>query len=452
MDQLNKLTSFPYNQVLVLGLAKSGEAAAKLLNSSGVSVRVNDQKPFPENPQAQSLHHEGIEVITGGHPLSVLEDVDYVVKNPGIPYTNPIVEAATERGIPVVTEVELAYMLHEGPIVAITGSNGKTTTTTLVYEMLKRSKKPVALAGNIGKVSCEVAQNTIPEETMVMELSSFQLLGTETFKPNVSVFLNLYEAHLDYHKTMEHYGQSKAKIVTNQTPQDYAVYNADHIEVRALVQKTQAQTIPFSLLSKQPEGVWTDGTSIFYKDTFIMKQDDILLEGEHNLENTMAAIAASLLAGATIEGVRKVLTTFTGVEHRLQYVKDVKGRRFFNDSKATNMLAAQKALNAFSEPTIWLAGGLDRGQSFEELAPLMKHVKAMVVFGETGEKLREFGTKNGIETILMVDNVKQAAEEAYRISAEQDVILLSPACASWDQYKTFEERGNMFVKAVHTLE
>ncbi|GGD19040.1 UDP-N-acetylmuramoyl-L-alanine--D-glutamate ligase [Pontibacillus salipaludis] len=449
---MNKLTSFPYNQVLVLGLAKSGEAAAKLLNSSGVSVRVNDQKPFSENPQAQSLYNEGIEVVTGGHPLSVLDGIDYVVKNPGIPYTNPIIETAVERGVPVVTEIELAYMLHEGQIVAITGSNGKTTTTTLVYEMLSNSKKPVALAGNIGKVSCEVAQKTSPEETMVMELSSFQLLGTETFKPDVSVFLNLYEAHLDYHKTMEHYGQSKAKIFANQTSQDYAVYNADHQEVCKLVQQTKAQTIPFSLISKQPDGIWTDGTSIYYKDAFIIKQNEILLEGDHNLENTMAAIAASLLAGATVEGIREVLTTFTGVEHRLQYVKDVKGRRFFNDSKATNILAAQKALNAFSEPTIWLAGGLDRGQSFEELDPSMEHVKAMVVFGETGEKLRDFGTKNGIETILMVDNVKQAAEEAYRISAEQDVILLSPACASWDQYKTFEERGNMFVRAVHTLE
>lgn len=449
---MNKLTSFPYNQVLVLGLAKSGAAAAKLLHKSGISVRVNDQQAFEDNTEAQTLHNEGIEVVTGGHPLSVLDGVDYVVKNPGIPYHNPIVEAALEKGLPVVTEVELAYMLHKGPIVAITGSNGKTTTTTLVYEMIEKSKRPVALAGNIGKVSCEVAQHTTSDETMVMELSSFQLLGTETFKPEISVFLNLYEAHLDYHKTMEHYGQSKANIFRNQTSEDYAIFNADHTEVLKLSEQIQAKKVPFSLCSKQPDGVWCDEDSIYYKDTLVIKRNEVILEGEHNLENTMAAVAAALLAGATLEGIREVLSTFTGVKHRLQYVKEVRQRRFFNDSKATNVLATEKALGAFQNPTIWLAGGLDRGQSFEGLVPYMKNVKAMVVFGETAQKLRDFGNQNGIETIFMVDNVKQAAEKAYRISAEQDVILLSPACASWDQYKTFEERGNMFVEAVHTLE
>jgi len=221
---MKTLENFPYQHVLVLGLAKSGEAAATLLHDSDIPVRVNDQKPFEENPQAKALSEKGIEVVTGGHPLSVLDDIDYVVKNPGIPYTNPIVEEAEKRDLPVVTEVELAYRLSNGPIVGITGSNGKTTTTTLAYEMLRESGEPVKIAGNIGNVACEVAQTTTEEDTLVIELSSFQLIGTEEFKPHIAVFLNLYEAHLDYHKTMEHYGYSKSQVFMNQDENDYVYY------------------------------------------------------------------------------------------------------------------------------------------------------------------------------------------------------------------------------------
>ncbi|MFC0524044.1 UDP-N-acetylmuramoyl-L-alanine--D-glutamate ligase [Pontibacillus salicampi] len=449
---MKTLTHFPYKHVLVLGLAKSGEAAARLLHQSGVQVRINDQKPFTENPKAQSLQELGMEVITGGHPPSVLDDIEYVVKNPGIPYSNPIVDEALKRRIPVVTEVELAYMLHEGNLVGITGSNGKTTTTTLVYEMLKASQSPAALAGNIGNVSCEVAQDTTNEETMVLELSSFQLLGTETFRPHVGIFLNLYEAHLDYHGTMDDYGQAKAKLFANQSEQDYLIYNQDQEDVVNLIQHASSVLVPFSKQERLiEEGIWIDDSHLYYKDRSIIPLQNIKLAGQHNLENIMASVGAALLSGGTISGIRQVLQTFTGVKHRMQFVKEVNKRRFYNDSKATNILATKNALEAFSSPTILLAGGLDRGNDLEDLTPYLKHVKAMVLFGETATKFEQLAKDNGIDTHIMVDNVKQAAEEAYHLSAPGDVILLSPACASWDQYRTFEERGDMFMDAVHTL-
>lgn len=448
---MNLLKDFHYQHVLILGLAKSGEAAANLLHNSGVKIRVNDQKPFDENAQAQALQEKGIEVVTGSHPLSVLDDIDYIVKNPGIPYTNPIVQEAEVRGIPVVTEVELAGLLAKGPILGITGSNGKTTTTTLAYEMLVRSERPAKIAGNIGLVASEVAQSIEKGEALVIELSSFQLLGTKTFKPHVAIFLNLYEAHLDYHKTMEHYGYSKSQLFANQDEKDFLIYNADDQAVTSLVGKAKSKLIPFSNKEKLPNGVWHDEEYLYYKNEKIIARTDIMLVGEHNLENIMASVAAAKLLGATNEGIKEVLATFTGVKHRMQFVKEVNGRRFYNDSKATNTLATSKALTSFHEPTILLAGGLDRGNSFDDLSPYLKKVKAMVLFGETAPKLKQLATENGIETIKMVDNVKQATEVAYQHSKDGDVILLSPACASWDQYRTFEERGDMFMDAVHTI-
>ncbi|KGX93262.1 UDP-N-acetylmuramoyl-L-alanyl-D-glutamate synthetase [Pontibacillus halophilus JSM 076056 = DSM 19796] len=448
---MNRLNQFPYQHALVLGLAKSGQAAAEILHSNGVQVRVNDQKPFEENEQAQSLHEQGMDVVTGAHPLSVLDDVQVVVKNPGIPYDNPIVVEAVHRGLPILTEVELVNYLHDGPIVAITGSNGKTTTTTLVYEMLKQSGKNVHIAGNIGQVASKVALHTEKDDILVIELSSFQLLGTEAFHPTVSVFLNLFEAHLDYHKTMEHYGDSKAMIFRNQTEEDWVVYNEENEYVRKLANKARAKKVPFSSVNPIKDGVWADDFHIYVQDEPIVAKEQILLEGTHNLENIMAASQAAKLVGATNEGIQQVLATFTGVKHRFQFVCEIEGRRFFNDSKATNILATTKALAAFHTPTILLAGGLDRGNEFDELAPYLKHVTAMVLFGETAEKLQRVGEEQGIKTIVQVDNVKQAAETAFDISEEGDVILLSPACASWDQYRTFEERGDMFMDAVHTL-
>jgi len=449
---LKKLDNFPYQHVLVLGLARSGTAAAKILLKNDRNVRVNDLQLTEKSTVVQDLTSLGAEIVLGSHPLSVLDGVEIVVKNPGIPYDNPVLVEAAKRDIPIVTEIEIAYQLVPGPLIGITGSNGKTTTTTLTTEMLKQSNQPVTVAGNIGVVATEAAQDLTEEERFVLELSSFQLQGTKNFRPTIAIILNLFQAHLDYHKTFENYKQAKFNIFKNQTEEDYLIYNADDSDIVEALGEAKGRLIPFSTTKKVTTGAWTDGTAIYFLNEKVIELDKVVLVGRHNLENILAAIAAAKLAGATNEGIEKVLTTFTGVKHRLQYVKTVNGRMFYNDSKATNMLATEKALSAFTKPTILLAGGLDRGDDLTELLPHLEHVKGIISFGETKEKFRELAKKADLPLVLTASDIEDAVIQAYRHSEEGDVILLSPACASWDQYRTFEERGDMFIQAVHTLE
>ncbi|RDW17925.1 UDP-N-acetylmuramoyl-L-alanine--D-glutamate ligase [Oceanobacillus chungangensis] len=448
---MKKLNDFPFSHALVLGLAKSGTAAAKVLLANDKKVRVNDRNATKEDEVVMQLQALGAEVIVGEHPLEVLDDIEIIVKNPGIPYENPIIVEAERRNIPIITEIEIAYSLVEGSIIGITGSNGKTTTTTLVTEMLEKSNQPVKVAGNIGIVAIDAAQSLKKEETLVLELSSFQLLGINKFRPKIAVLLNIFEAHLDYHKTMEHYVQAKCNIFKQQTSDDYLVYNADDPVITDAVRHAKALLIPFSTKRNLENGAWIDDEWIYFKDEKVMKLNEVVLVGDHNIENILAAVAAAKLDGATNEGIRKVLTTFSGVKHRLQYIDTIDGRLFYNDSKATNLLATQKALTAFKQPTILLAGGLDRGNEFTDLLPYLSSVKAMVLFGQTKGKLQELGHQAGIETMELVENVDEAVKKAYAISNAGDVILLSPSCASWDQYRTFEERGDMFIQAVHKL-
>lgn len=448
---MRKLENFPYQQVLVLGLAKSGTAAAKTLLRNGMKVRVNDKQLSEKSTIVQDLVALGAEMVLGSHPLSVLEGIEIVVKNPGISYENPVLVEAMKRKIPIVTEIEIAYQLVPELLIGITGSNGKTTTTTLTTSMLQESNRPVKVAGNIGIVATEAAENLAEQEALVLELSSFQLQGTIAFRPNIAVILNVFQAHLDYHKTLENYKQAKFNIFRNQTEEDFLIYNADDDEIEEQVKTARAKLIPFSTTKKLEEGVWTDGTSVYFLDEKVIDLEKIVLVGNHNLENILAAVAAAKLAGATNEGIERVLTTFTGVKHRLQFVDKVHGRLFYNDSKATNMLATEKALAAFKQPTILLAGGLDRGDDLSELIPHFKHVKGLVSFGETKEKLEKVAEEANVPIILNAENVEEAVKVAYEHSEENDVILLSPACASWDQYRTFEERGDMFIQAVHKL-
>jgi UDP-N-acetylmuramoylalanine--D-glutamate ligase len=443
---------FTDKHILIVGLAKSGFAAAKLLHSFGANIIVNDKQPRQGNIEAEQLEQLGITVECGGHPLSLLENkIDFLVKNPGIPYSNPLVEEAVKRGLPVYTEVEIAGLIADASIIAITGSNGKTTTTTLIGDMLKNNEKNPIVAGNIGTVFSEVAAKSTENDILVAELSSFQLMGTERFKPQISVFLNLFEAHLDYHGSMDEYGRAKAKVTENQDADDYVVFNADDLHVSELMKSSKAKHVPFSVKRHIKDGAYIHDDALYFQENKIINLKDIVLPGEHNLSNIMAAVSASILAGATIEQINTVLTTFAGVAHRLQYVGDVNGRRFYNDSKATNILATKAALSAFDSPVVLLAGGLDRGNEFDDLIPSLKNVKVLVTFGQTSEKMAEAGRQAGIETIKRADNVEEAVPLAYSHSNDGDVILLSPACASWDQYKTFEQRGDMFINSVHKL-
>ena len=449
---MRKLTNFPYQNVLVLGLAKSGSAAAKLLLQNGVHVRVNDYEANEEATLIMKLKNKGADVVVGSHPLSVLDGIDVIVKNPGIPYDNILIVEAEKRNIPVITEIELAGLLaNDNEIIGITGSNGKTTTSTLIAKMLAMGNKKVQLAGNIGVVATDIAEQLGENEKLVLELSSFQLLGIQSFRPHVAVLLNLFDAHLDYHGSIANYIEAKTNVFKNQTESDFLIYNADDARVHEVVKQAKSILVPFSVSKKHLSGGWIQNNAIYFKDEEIMSLHDIVLVGEHNLENILAAVSVAIISGATKEDIQSVLKTFSGVKHRLQFVANIDNRLFYNDSKATNILATQKALQSFKQPTILLAGGLDRGNSFESLLPFLTNVKAMVVFGETAEKLKDLAKEANIERVQKVKNVREAANTAYQMSKEGDIILLSPACASWDQYKTFEERGDMFIQAVHIL-
>lgn len=443
---------FEQKNVIVLGLAKSGYNAALLLHKLGANVVVNDGKTPEDMSDVMHLQQLGMEVITGTHPDNlVTSNIDYLVKNPGISYDNKIVQQAISLNIPVLTDVELAYLVSLAPIVSITGSNGKTTTTTLVAEMLKKSPqyKEVCLAGNIGIPATTVAQNVTADDLIVMEMSSFQLMGIQQFRPKIAVIVNIYEAHLDYHLTRENYVEAKLNMIANQTADDYLVLNGDLSESYEFAKRSKAKVLYFS---KDNENA-----SIFVKDGWIVVQGErvfpvtsIQLAGSHNLENVLAATLVAKLLGQTNDEIEQVVSAFQGVAHRCQFVGEVNGRRFYNDSKATNILATQMALKGFDKNVVLIAGGLDRGNDFEELEPSLQPVKQMVVYGESKQKLAVSAQRQHIP-VVVVDTLEEAVKVAYEQSAINDVILFSPACASWDQYDNFEKRGEHFVQLVKVL-
>ena len=447
---------FEHKRVLVIGLAKSGVAVAKLLLHQGAIVTVNDRIPLEENPDAKSLIEEGIRVLAGSHPVDLLEEhFDFVVKNPGIPYHNCMVEAAMKKGIPVYTEVEIAYQLLEGLLIGITGSNGKTTTTTLASLMLKESfpKREVYAAGNIGIPLSQLVEQSTKEDIYVSELSSFQLMGIDQFKPKIACIVNIFSAHLDYHGTREEYIEAKLQLTKNQTEDDYLVYNADYPELITLIEgHTKATLVPFSRKTVLEFGACVEGDYICFNGEKVIPVSTIQVPGTQNVENVLAAVAISKLAGATNEGIKKAVQNFHGVKHRTQFVKEVNKRRFYNDSKATNIIATQTALRSFTNQSVVLiAGGLDRGNGFDELVPDLKAVSGIVLYGETKEKLQEAAKVAGIPVIEIVNTLEEATKKAYAISKEDDIILLSPACASWDQFKSFEIRGDEFIQVVENL-
>ncbi|AVK63258.1 UDP-N-acetylmuramoyl-L-alanine--D-glutamate ligase [Lactobacillus sp. CBA3606] len=452
---MKSVEQYRNQKVLVLGLAKSGMNAARLLHQLGAFVTVNDKKEFDNNPDAQELLSDGIKVITGGHPLSLLdEDFKIVVKNPGIPYTNPIVAGALAKHIPVITEVELASQILAGELIGVTGTNGKTTTTTLIAMMLNQRQNAgkAYVAGNIGVPASAVAQKALPTDTMVTELSSFMLVGIQTLHPHIAVITNIYSTHLDYHGSRANYVKAKMRITENQTAADYLVINWDSEEWRTLSQQSAAQVVPFSRQGNSKAGAYEQDGQLYFKDELIMAAKDIKIPGDHNVENALAAIAVAKLQQVPTAGIVQVLKTFSGVRHRTQYVETYQGRQFYNDSKATNIVATEMALKGFDQPVILLAGGLDRGNTFEKLAPALKaHVKALIVFGETADKMTAAGKLAGIPTIEATENCETSVPVAWRLSAPGDIIMLSPACASWDQYPNFEIRGDRYIKAIEQV-
>ena len=445
------IDQFKNKKVLVLGLAKSGESAACLLDKLGAIVTVNDGKPFEDNPAAQSLLEEGIKVITGGHPLELLdEEFALMVKNPGIPYNNPMIEKALTKGIPVLTEVELAYLISEAPIVGITGSNGKTTTTTMIGDVLTVAGQHGLLSGNIGYPASQVAQTASDKDTLVMELSSFQLMGVQEFHPEIAVITNLMPTHIDYHGSFEEYVAAKWNIQNKMTAADFLVLNFNQDLAKELSSKTQATVVPFSTLEKV-DGAYLEDGQLYFRGEVVMAASEIGVPGSHNVENALATIAVAKLRGVDNQTIKETLSAFGGVKHRLQFVDEIKGVKFYNDSKSTNILATQKALSGFdNSKVILIAGGLDRGNEFDELVPDITGLKKMVILGQSAERVKRAADKASVSYVDATD-IADATRKAYEFATQGDVVLLSPANASWDMYANFEVRGDLFIDTVAEL-
>ncbi|MDR6551378.1 UDP-N-acetylmuramoyl-L-alanine--D-glutamate ligase [Paenibacillus qinlingensis] len=454
-------------EVVVLGLARSGVAAAKLFHQKGAIVTVNDKKDRSACPEADELEALGISVVCGFHPESLVHDgVALVVKNPGIPYSVDPIRKAEALGIEVVTEVEVAYQFCEAPIIGITGSNGKTTTTTLIGLMLDKAGLKPVVAGNIGRALTEAAPEVTAENWMVVELSSFQLKGTTAFRPNIALFLNLYETHLDYHGNIEDYIASKAKIFENQTDSDTAILNWDDEVCRRLVPTIKAKQLHFSLQEKLALGAYMDAETncLVYANgqgdvQTILPADEMGIPGSFNVGNALAAALAAITAGVELTTIAEVLRNFEGVEHRLELVRELDGVTFYNNSKSTNASATIKTIEVFKQPVVLIAGGLDRGSDYMELLPILREqVKGVVSLGQTKEKIKHIAELAGISKVQTVDTAKDAADAvsqavqlAWQMSEGGDIVLLSPACASWDMFPSYEDRGRMFKESVHNL-
>lgn len=441
---------FENKKVFILGMARSGYECAKLLSHYHNDILLTDMQE-QDSDHVIELNNLGINVVITDKPLDLLDNTyDVVVKNPGIKPNHEIVIKAKELGIPVVTEIEVAYYFKPDSVkvVAVTGSNGKTTTTTLIYEMLKKAGLPVKLGGNIGYPVCSLVENTLDNDIWVLEISGQQLHDINNFKPDISVLTNLSSVHLDYFGNYENYIASKCQIFKNQSSNDLALLNFDNEDVVNSTKNILSKKIYFS--SKNKSDLYLKDGAIYYFDEKIIELNDIRVKGNHNYENIMCAIGVCKYFNVDNKYIYDVLSTFNGVEHRIEFVRNVLGRNFYNDSKATNVKSTEIALSAFNSPTILLMGGLDRGHSFDELKDYLGNTKYIICFGETKNRIRDFAEQMGIDC-MSVDSINDAVTLSYSLSEPGDTILLSPACASWDQYKCFEDRGNDFKKCVNKL-
>jgi UDP-N-acetylmuramoylalanine--D-glutamate ligase len=460
-------STYRNKNILILGLAKSGVAAARLFHHYGAHVIVNDAKPRAQCHEAEQLELLGITVICGSHPRELVHhDVSLIVKNPGIPYSVDPIMHAIQLGIEIVSEIEVAYQMTQAPIIGITGSNGKTTTTTLIGLILTEAGRNPLVAGNIGRALTDAVLEVSANQWLVAELSSFQLKGTSQFRPRIAVLLNLYDTHLDYHGSLEDYMASKKRIFLNQTSDDIAVLNADDLFCQSLRAELRAKVMPFSLTQSLTYGVFLEAESgyIVFRDENskrvpFMLAKELGIRGQFNIENAMAAICVALALKVEISEINQVLREFHGVEHRLEFVRELHGVKFYNNSKATNPAATIKSIEAFEEPIVLIAGGLDRGSDYMELLPIFqKRIKAIVTLGQTNEKLKKIAELAFVPSIVTVDAdteaelvIEKAVQLAKQHSSQGDVVLLSPACASWDMFSSYEQRGSMFKRFVNKL-
>lgn len=443
---------FKNKKILILGMARSGYEAAKLLAKRGNKVILNDIKTDQDAAKLDELKDLGVNIILGEHPADLLDETfDYLIKNPGVPIDHMYVLKAREIGIEVINEVEMAYRLmpKDVKLVAITGTNGKTTTTTLIYEMLKLSGKRAHLTGNIGYPLCGFLDKLKKDDIIVMETSCQQLENLTEFNPDIAIMTNLSEAHIDFLKTYDNYKRVKAKIFQNHTKNNIAILNIESDDVLE-VTKNIKSTVKYFSSKKDINGCYIKDDSIYYYDEKVVDLRDIRLIGTHNYENVMAAIMVVKELGVENDIIISLLKEFKGVEHRIEFVKELKGIKFYNDSKATNIKATQTALLSFNTPLILLLGGMERGQSFEDLSDYLTNVKLIIAYGECKKRIEEFANQMNIE-VKVVDFLENATRLAYEMAQEGDTVLLSPTAASWDQYRCFEDRGMEYKNIINNL-
>ena len=444
---------FENKKIFILGMARSGYEAARVLSKRNNTIVLNDMNDKQDPQRVKELEDMGVKVVLGSHPDDLLdESFDYLIKNPGIKFDHKYLKYCGEHNIKVINEIEMAYhILPKGvKIIGITGTNGKTTTTTLIYEMLKKYyKERVHLAGNIGYPLCQIYDDIHENDIIVMEIGVPQLHDFYDFNADIAVLTNIYEAHLDMFGTREYYNETKKRIFMNHTKDNVAIINKGNLDAYNLTLDINSNKKYFSS-SEVIDGCFIKDNAIYYYDEKIIDLKDIKLRGMHNYENIMASIMAVKELNVTNEDINKVLTTFMGVEHRLEYVNTVNNRTFYNDTEATNIKCTQIALSSFEEPTIIILGGLERGQNFNDLLPYMKNVKAILAIGQCRKRVVDFAKENNKE-VFEYEHLKDATLKAYEISQEHDVILLSPASASWDQYKQCEDRGAEFKNIVNNL-
>jgi UDP-N-acetylmuramoylalanine--D-glutamate ligase len=451
-------------RVLVVGLGKSGVASALFLKAHGARVTVSDTKTGDElHNEIPVLLDHGITVETGGHGERTFRGQDLIVVSPGVPVDAPPLLQARSLGCEVIGEIELAAQFLPAQIVAITGSNGKTTTTTLTGEILTGGGFPALVGGNIGTPAIALVERAQPETVIVLEVSSFQLETIRTFRPKVAVVLNVTPDHLDRHRTFEAYTDAKARIFEYQQADDFAVLNADDPTCVSMASRTRAQTFWFSRQKEVKQGAWVRDGNIVFRDGErqheIMQVSEIPLKGAHNLENVLAAVCAGALMGCAPEKIRKAVLEFKAVEHRLEFVATIRGVDYYNDSKATNVDATIKALESFPANIHLILGGKDKGSEYAVLNDLLRQrVKRVYTIGAAAEKIESqlvssnSGDPQGrYPEIVRAETLENALRKANSVAQPGDVVLLAPACASFDQFKNYEHRGQVFKEIVWAL-
>ena len=446
---------FNNKKIFILGLARSGFQAAKVLVNRGNEVILNDFKEESEQDSrmVDELKELGVHLVFGSHPDDLLDtSFDYLIKNPGVPIDHKYVLKAKELNIPVINEVEMAYHLlpKNVDIIGITGTNGKTTTTTIIYEIMHKAfGSKVHLAGNIGYPLSSILDNVKSGDIIIMECSCQQGENFIDFHPHIGVLTNFSEAHIDFMKTYSHYKETKSRMFYKQSSSDIAIMNYDNSDVVEELKNIKSIKKYFS--SKESiDGCYLLNNNIYYYDELIMNINNIKIKGLHNVENCMAAIMAVKEYNVSNDIIIDVISSFRGVEHRLEYVDTINGVEYYNDTEATNIKCCQIALSSFKCPIILFLGGLERGQNFEDLTPYMDNVKAIIAIGECRERVRDYA-KSINKEVFVYEHLIDGFDKASTIATNGDVVLLSPASASWDQYKECEVRGAEFKQKVMEL-